>query len=55
MFEGLEAFLEPIRERRKEVEKDKERLKGVLKEGAKKARAIAIKTMEEVREKIKVG
>jgi len=27
----------------------------VLKEGAKKARAIAIKTMEEVREKIKVG
>jgi len=55
MFEGLEAFLEPIRERRKEVEKDKERLKEVIKEGAQRARSIALKTMEEVREKIKVG
>ena len=55
MFEGLEAFVEPIRDRRKEVEKDMERLIEVIKGGDQRARSIALKTIEEVREKNKVG
>jgi len=42
--------LAPIREKRMELEKDKDRVKDILKEGAKKARVIAEKTMEQVRE-----
>ena len=44
--------LEPIREKRIELEKDKDRIKDILKEGAVKARVIAQKTMEQVREAV---
>ena len=44
--------LEPIREKRVELEKDKGIIKDILKEGAQKARVIAHKTMQEVREAV---
>ena len=42
--------LEPIREKRAGLEKDSKKIRDILKEGAIKARAIAQKTMQEVRE-----
>jgi tryptophanyl-tRNA synthetase len=42
-------FLEPIQKRRKELEKDPEIILGILKDGEKKAAAVAAKTMAEVR------
>jgi tryptophanyl-tRNA synthetase len=44
--------LEPIRERRAQLEKDKSRIEDILKEGTQKARTIAQKTMQEVREAV---
>ncbi len=55
MFEGLEGFLKPLREKREEVVKNKELLMEILEEGSKRARRIAQETMEEVRERIRVG
>ncbi|MFN3599274.1 MAG: tryptophan--tRNA ligase, partial [Aquificaceae bacterium] len=55
MLEGLEAFLEPLREKRKEYEKDREKVREILKEGSQRARDIAQQTLQEVREKVKVG
>ncbi|ADO45440.1 tryptophanyl-tRNA synthetase [Hydrogenobacter thermophilus TK-6] len=52
MFEGLERFLEPIRERRESLRKDIDQLIDIFEEGSKKARQIASKTLEEVREKM---
>ncbi|QWK20336.1 MAG: tryptophan--tRNA ligase [Hydrogenobacter thermophilus] len=52
MFEGLERFLEPIRERRESLRKDIDHLTEIFEEGSKKARQIASKTLEEVREKM---
>ncbi|WP_448588233.1 tryptophan--tRNA ligase [Thermocrinis sp.] len=54
MFDSLEKFLEPIRERRREVEKSIAEIKEVFQEGSKKAREIAKKTLEEVKERIKL-
>lgn len=48
----LQAELKPIRERRKELEKDKEYLYEILKNGSLKARDIASNTLEEVRNTI---
>ncbi len=55
MFEGLEAFLKPLREKRQEVAKDRELIIQILQEGSERARQIARETMEEVRVKTKVG
>jgi tryptophanyl-tRNA synthetase len=44
--------LAPIREKRAELLKDTDRIKDILKEGAGKARIIAQKTMQEVREAV---
>ncbi len=55
MLKNLELFLEPLREKRQEYAKDRELLRDIIKEGSEKAKSIASKTMEEVREKIKVG
>ncbi|MEN3028844.1 MAG: tryptophan--tRNA ligase [Aquificaceae bacterium] len=55
MFEGLENFLMPIRERREELSKDRKRLREVIELGSERARTIAVKTMEEVRERVRVG
>ena len=48
----LSISLEPIREKRKELLKEKTYINEVLKEGAEKARAIAQATMKKVRKKI---
>lgn len=53
LLEDAWAFIEPIRERRKSI--TDEEVKRVLKEGGEKAKAIASKKMEEVREKIGVA
>lgn len=55
VFEGLEIFLKPIREKREEVAKNKQFLTEILEDGSKKARQIALETMEEVRRKVKLG
>jgi tryptophanyl-tRNA synthetase len=52
MFEGLESFLEPIRERREKLKQDIKHLEELFEEGSKKARQIAVKTIEEVQEKM---
>ena len=44
--------LAPIREKRAELEKDKDKIKDILKEGAQKARVIAQKTMQEIRQSV---
>ncbi|GAB6065534.1 tryptophan--tRNA ligase [Aquifex pyrophilus] len=49
LLKHLEEFLEPIRERRKELEKRIEEIEEVFYENSKKARGEAQKTMEEVR------
>lgn len=50
--EVLQAELRPIRERRKELERDKEYLYEILKNGSLKARDIASNTLDEVRNTI---
>lgn len=50
--ELLQEELKPIREKRKEYEKDKEYLYDILKEGSNKAREISSKTLDEVRDAI---
>jgi tryptophanyl-tRNA synthetase len=54
MFEGLNAFLEPIREKRTQVESSIKELKDIFLEGSEKARQTARQTLEEVREKMKL-
>ncbi len=46
---ALNAYLEPMRERRVEYETHPERVREIVHEGSKKARAIAVETMERVR------
>ena len=54
LIEDLENFIAPLRLRRKELEKDSSKIIEILAEGAKKAKAVAGKKMEEVREKVGV-
>ena len=54
MGEGLVKGLEPVRARRKELESDFKKVKEIVAEGNIRARAIAEKTMEEVREAVKI-
>jgi tryptophanyl-tRNA synthetase len=49
MFEGLNAFLEPIREKRVQVEGSLRELKDIFLEGSERARQTARQTLEEVR------
>lgn len=44
--------LRPIREKRRELEKDKDRIRDILEDGRKKAQKIAKKTMAEIKEAI---
>jgi len=55
LIEDLEKFIAPLRERRKEFEKDVPGALAILKEGGERAKVIASKKMEEVREKIGVN
>ncbi len=50
----IASYLAPIRERRKELEKERERVGEILIDGAARAQKIAQDTMREVREKIGV-
>ena len=50
--EVLQAELEPIRNRRIELEKDMDSIYAMLKDGSDKARAVAANTLKEVREAI---
>ncbi len=54
LLEDLEAFIAPMRARRKEFEKDLPKALKILEEGGKKAKAVAEIKMKEVREKIGV-
>lgn len=47
-------YLRPIKERRSYYEKNKDEVIDILREGSKKAKEVASKTMEEVRESIKL-
>ena len=49
---SINKELDPIREKRSRLEKDKDTIKDILKEGALKARVIAQKTMQEVRQSV---
>ena len=55
LIEDIEKFIAPLREKRKEFAKDIPKALEILKEGSKKAKIIASKKMEEVREKIGVS
>lgn len=55
LAEAMYAELKPIQERRKELEADSNYVDRVIKEGAEKARAVASKTVAEVKEKMGLG
>ena len=55
LIKDLEKFIAPIRERRKEFEKDIPGALAILKAGGERAKKIASKKMDEVREKIGVS
>ena len=55
LIEDLIAFITPMRERRKEFENDIEKVKAILKKGGERAKEVAEKKMEEVREVIGVN
>ncbi len=52
LAESMNAYLAPFRERRAELDKHPDDIWDVLRDGAKRARAIAEQTMEEVRQAI---
>jgi len=54
LADSINKFLEPIREKREEVKKDIEKYINVFKEGCKTASIEAEKTMEEVRDNMKL-
>jgi tryptophanyl-tRNA synthetase len=55
LIEDLIAFIAPLRERRKAYENDIKKVKEILKKGGEKAKEVAGKKMEEVREAIGVN
>ena len=55
LIEDLEKFIAPMREKRKELEKDKKRALNILKKGNQKAKKIAEEKMKEVLRKIGVS
>lgn len=55
LIEDLEKFIAPLREKRKEFEKDIPKALAILKAGGEKAKKVASEKMNEVREKIGVS
>lgn len=55
LIEDLEKFIAPLREKRKEFEKDIPKALAILKAGGEKAKKVASAKMEEVRKKIGVN
>jgi tryptophanyl-tRNA synthetase len=51
---ALNAYLEPVRERRAEALAKPDHLKELLFEGSKRARAVAVETMERVRDAMRI-
>jgi len=51
----LEEVIAPIRERREDLAKDPKKIMQILKDGTERAREISVKTMQEVREAIKIN
>jgi len=54
LIEDLEKFIAPMREKRKEFEKDIPKVIEILKKGGESAKIVASKKMEEIREKVGV-
>jgi tryptophanyl-tRNA synthetase len=54
MAEGLKKALDPIREKRRALESDMERLRAIVRDGNERARSIARQTMAEVREAVRI-
>jgi tryptophanyl-tRNA synthetase len=54
MAENLIIALAPVREKRKELGSDINRIKDIIEHGNKKARSIAEKTMTDVKEAVKI-
>lgn len=54
MADALKKALKPVRAKREELESDIQKVKDIMDEGNAKARAIAKKTMAEVREAVKI-
>ncbi|MFH1627242.1 MAG: tryptophan--tRNA ligase [Pseudomonadota bacterium] len=54
MASALKTGLEPIRAKRRDLEADIDRVKEIMEEGNRKSRTIARKTMEEVRDAVKI-
>ena len=54
LIEDIEKFIAPLREKRKEFEKDIPKALAILKAGSEKAKKVASAKMAEVREKIGV-
>ena len=52
LAQSINRWLEPLRERRQELQKRPDYVREVLEEGGKQARAIAQKTIEEVYERM---
>ena len=52
MFLKLEEYLEPIREKRRDIQSRIDELVDIFEEGSRKAQSIAKETMEEVRKKM---
>ena len=55
LVQVLEEFLAPIRKKRAEFEKQPELVEQILKEGAKKTRTEAQKTLEDVKKAMKMN
>jgi len=51
----MQNFLEPVYQKRRELEKDPQLITDILQEGGKKARAVAQQTLEEVRQTMGLG
>jgi tryptophanyl-tRNA synthetase len=55
LFKALNAFLEPIRERRNALASKPDQVREIIVEGTRKGRAVAIETMAEVRTAMKIS
>ena len=55
LIKVLEELLDPIRARRKELEKNPEKVMKILEQGTKKARAVAKETIKQVREAMQIN
>ncbi len=51
LYENMKAFIAPLRDRRKEIARDPDAVLAILREGSEKARQLASKKMNEVRER----